>query len=194
MSEGKYRNIKIRISDPETSRKVQEKLFEDGCCWIGDAVAMVGQTKATHLYVNAVGKIELGTDDSYFIRDEAKEVTPAEILGEQEWVGGLPHVGAYVETDLASKKEPGTFIVSGYHVEGDLGGDAALHRVFVDFVGGNCRMLKDVRPIRTEAERQREADEERLMFILEGMVDSEHVNDVIDDILKNGFTRGGRDE
>lgn len=52
----KYRNIKIYVEDEETSKKVQELLFEDGCRWniSGDKVR---NTNSKYLYVDAVGYI-----------------------------------------------------------------------------------------------------------------------------------------
>lgn len=80
-----------------------------------------------------------------------------------EWNGEplLPPVGAVVLSDTTGHKGV-KFLVTGYHAHKDLKGSECVHRVFVDLAYfdnpelKNSRMLRDIRPIPTQQDIERE--------------------------------------
>jgi hypothetical protein len=88
---------------------------------------------------------------------EADVAQPAAQVAVQEPAYGdvLPQVGSKVLIHLAREDKWAEHTVTGYYAWGDLGGDPALHRVFVRVVDSegcsNARLLRDVRPVATPA-------------------------------------------
>jgi hypothetical protein len=79
--------IKIHVPTPEISEKVQKKLFEMGCKWMGDLYPHVQLTFCTELYVNEKTITQTRNDQSYFKRQDHTEVKWFDLLSEGFKVG-----------------------------------------------------------------------------------------------------------
>ncbi len=78
----KTRNIKIFVKDKETSRKVQEKLFEldKGISWADNKQRTVRHTDSNFLYSYKKGNLTHHDDIIWFVNNNLELVAAEEIL------------------------------------------------------------------------------------------------------------------
>jgi hypothetical protein len=78
-----FRNTKVRVNNPEESKKVQEAMFKKGFGWSdgGKVVQCLGRK---YLYFYEDFLIYWGSTEEYFLGDRYKEVSVKDILGKEQ--------------------------------------------------------------------------------------------------------------
>lgn len=74
-----YHSIKVHVPTPEISKLVQEKLFEEGCSWLGSGDC-VKYTDYKYLFVNGNKILSRTNQPEYFHRDSFRQLHYLQVL------------------------------------------------------------------------------------------------------------------